>query len=302
MDFQIARFFFQISRPFSLLSGVLVYALGVGVANYLGIFINWPLVFLGQAWLTIIQLGTHYLVAYFWQAGKRRDPGRIPIPAAAETHPEGLRRDLLLWAAFAAFAAAASLTFILARTGNLSLATFFVMAGIFILMIGYAVPPFSFIYSGYGELILSIVMANLVPALGFMLQADELHRLVNMTTFPLTMLHLSMLLALQFPAFLPNLKRERSTLLTRLGWEKGLLLHNILILLAFVQLGAAMLFGLPTQVALPVFFVFPLGLFQIWYLSQIGAGAKPNWRALTLTATMTFGLTAYLLTFTLWTR
>ena len=65
----------------------------------------------------------------------------------------------------------------------------------------YAVPPVRLVYSGYGELVLAILFANLFPALAFLLQTGELHRLLAMLTFPLTLLYLAALLALSLRAY-----------------------------------------------------------------------------------------------------
>jgi 1,4-dihydroxy-2-naphthoate octaprenyltransferase len=145
-------------------------------------------------------------------------------------------------------------------------------------------------------------MANLVPAFAFILQHEELHRLVGMTTFPLTMIHLAMQLAIQLPDYYPNLKMGVQTLLVRLGWERAMVFHNMLILSAFLLVGIAILFGLPSMVALPVFFVLPLGIFQVWYMNRIAAGSKPNWRLLRFSSILTFGLTVYILAFSYWIR
>jgi len=302
MDIHITRFIIRISRPLNLLGGILVYSLGVGIARYLGTPINWAIASLGQAWVTIFQLGFHYLSAYFLLPVKPRDPSRIPIPTAGNEPHEGFRRDLILWAAFAAFAAIASLTLILIQNGVVNGAVLLVMGLIILSAFLYAVPPFQWVNAGYGELLLAITMANLFPALAYLLQQDELHRLVTMSTFPLTLLHLALQIAVQLPDFLQDFAKKRQTLLVRLGWERGMIYHNMLILGAFLLIGAALFFGLPTAIALPVFLVLPLGLFQIWYMNRIVAGAKPNWRALTLTASLVFGLTTYLLTFSFWIR
>ncbi|MBL7164782.1 MAG: hypothetical protein ISS57_19515, partial [Anaerolineales bacterium] len=52
----------------------------------------------------------------------------------------------------------------------------------------------------------------------------------------------------------------------------------------------------------PAFLALPLGLFLIWYLSRIAAGAKPHWGALKITAMLVYGFTVYLLTFSFWTH
>jgi 1,4-dihydroxy-2-naphthoate octaprenyltransferase len=302
MDIHITRFIVRISRPTTLLSGFLVYALGLGIARYLGTPLNWAIASLGQAWVTMFQLGFHFLTAYFLLPTKPRDPTRSPIPTDDEEPHDGLRRDLILWAAFAAFAAVTSLTLIIMQTNVNSGAVLIVMGLIFLSAFLYAVPPFQWAISGYGELIQSIMMANFFPALAFLLQQDELHRLVTMSTFPLTLLYLALQIAVQLPNFLQDLSKGRQTLLIRLGWERGMIFHNILILGGFLLIGVALFFGLPAAIALPTFFVLPLGLFQIWYMTRILAGAKPNWRALNFTAILIFGLTTYLLAFSFWTR
>jgi len=302
MDLSIARFLINISRPVDLLGGVLLYALGVGIARYLGSPIDWAVVTLGQAWVTTYQLGFHYLSAYFLQPTKPRDENRISISTDEEKGKVEIHRDLLVWVAFASLAAATSITLILMQTDVIN-GSILILQGLFLLgAIFYCVPPFRLIYSGYGELIRSIIMANLIPALAFMLQHEEIHRLVGMTTFPLTMIHLSMLLAIQLPFYFQNVKKGNQTLLVRLGWERGMIFHNLLILCAFLLVGIGILFGLPSMVALPVFFVLPLGLFQVWYMTRIAAGNKPNWRVLRLTSILTYGLTVYILAFSYWIR
>ncbi len=57
--------FFRLIRPLFLLGGLLVYALGVGIADYLGQEIDWGIYLLGQAWVTTLQLCTHFLNEYF---------------------------------------------------------------------------------------------------------------------------------------------------------------------------------------------------------------------------------------------
>jgi 1,4-dihydroxy-2-naphthoate octaprenyltransferase len=145
-------------------------------------------------------------------------------------------------------------------------------------------------------------VANLVPIFAFVLQYNDLHRLLVMSTFPLTALHLAMMIVFEFPDYMNDLRHEKLTLLVRIGWEKGIVLHNILILTAFLLLGLAATFGLPLAIVLPAFIPLPLGLLQIWQLRRISAGAKPNWTTLGFTAVVLFGSVTYLLAFTFWTR
>jgi 1,4-dihydroxy-2-naphthoate octaprenyltransferase len=111
-----------------------------------------------------------------------------------------------------------------------------------------------------------------------------------------------MLLALEFPDYASDLLQDKRSILVRVGWQRGMIMHNVLVLGSFVILGMAFVFGLPLRVGWPVFFVLPIGLFQVWIMNRIADGAKPNWNLLMLVATSTFGLAAYLLTFAFWTH
>ena len=111
MDSRIARFFIQTAGPLNLLGGILMYALGVGISRYLGHSIDWAIVALGQVWVTTYQIGSRYLSGYFFIKTMPRDPDRVKIDDSG-SH-EGVRRDLILWAGFASFAAMTSVTLIL---------------------------------------------------------------------------------------------------------------------------------------------------------------------------------------------
>ena len=299
MKFRIARFFLQISHPIYLLCNVLFFALGVGISHYLGEPLNMGDYFLGQFWVLTLQLGVQFLAAFFLLPVNPRQPDRILLPENANGSSDSIRKDILLWAAYAAMTATASITLLMIRA-NVSVTSLIVMGLISLGAILYALPPVQISRTGYGELTLALLMANFIPALAFLLQTGSLHQMVALSTFPLTMLHLSMFLAVKLPDYLQDIKKQNNTLLVRLGWQRGMLLHNLLVLGAFAFIGAALLIGLPSSVGLPAFLVFPLGLFQVWYMTRIAAGARPIWRLLSLNAIFTFGLTAYLLTFGFW--
>ena len=123
-------------------------------------------------------------------------------------------------------------------------------------------PPFRLVSSGYGELIMSIIIVGLIPAMAFLFQGHDFHRLLVMVAFPLTLLYLGMLLALEFPDYASDIKQGKKPILIRIGWQRGMLLHNILILGSFVLLGMAFVFGLPFRIGWPVFFVLPVAYFK----------------------------------------
>jgi 1,4-dihydroxy-2-naphthoate octaprenyltransferase len=98
------------------------------------------------------------------------------------------------------------------------------------------------------------------------------------------------------------MKYERYTLLARLGWERAVPLHHFLMMISYVSLLTAPIFGYSLRSLWPAFLTFPFALLQIYWLHNISLGAKPLWNLLTANAIAVFGLTAYLLTLTFWLR
>lgn len=297
------RLLIILSRPFFLIGGILVFALGAGIANYLGTPIDWGLYLLGQAYVTTMQLSAHLLNEYFDSPADVENPNRTPFSGGSGAVGKGkLSRETVMWASLTALTILASLTVVMISIVPLSplLVTIVVLA--FLGSFFYSAPPIKLAHSGYGELTTSILVANLVPIFAFVLQYGDLHRLLAMTTFPLTALHLSMMIAFEFPDYFNDLKFDKLTLLVRIGWERGMVLHNILILTAFLLLGLAAAFGLPFAIVGPALIPLLLGLLQVWQMRRIAAGAKPNWTTIGFTAVVLFGSVVYLLAIAFWTR
>lgn len=297
------RLFIRLVRPLFLLGGALLYALGVGIAHYLGVSIDWGTYLLGQAWVTMLQLGAHFLNEFFDAPQDIENPNRTPFTGGSGVvGPGKLTRRSVLISALACFAVLASLTVLFITLNNLTPLAFFIMVLGFLGAFFYSTPPFRLVSTGYGELTTSILVAFLVPAFGYVLQTGELHRLVAMVGFPLTFLHLSMLIAFELPDYGTDVKYQKNTLLVRLGWQSGMLLHNFFLLTAFLLFALAYLFGLPTFVVIPSLIPLPLVLLQIWQMRRIASGVKPNWTAVTLNGLAIFAAAAYLITFAFWTH
>jgi 1,4-dihydroxy-2-naphthoate octaprenyltransferase len=249
----------------------------------------------------MLQLSTHYLNEYFDYSGDQANSNRTPFTGGSGSLGLGrLPRAVALWAAVACLTVVASLTVLIYHQAHPNLYTIGAMGLIFLGAFFYAVPPVRLEASGYGELTTSILIANMVPAFAMLLQRGEIHRLLSMTTFPLTFLLLAMLLVFELPDYATDLKYEKRTLMVRLGWKAGMNLHNLLILGAYLTLSLAVVLGLPRHIALPAFLPLPLGILEIWNMNRIGSGGKPYWTAFTLAALALFGVTAYLITFALW--
>ena len=297
--------FLRLSRPLFLFGGVLQYGLGVGIARYLWDDIDWGIAAMGLMWILAGQLATHYLNEYYDAEEDEDNPNRTMFTGGSAVLGEGegkLPRSLGVLAAAAMLTAVALLTIGLMRAGKFNLETSLVAALIFSGAIFYSVPPIRLAASGYGELTTAILIANLVPAFGYLLQTGEFHRLLAMSTFPLTAMLLAMMIAFEFPDYTTDLKHNKGTLLVRIGWRSSMNLHNLSIVSGFGLVVLAMAYGLPTRIALPALLPLPLGLFQIWQMARIANGLKPNWNILTFGAVSLFSLTAYILAFSFWTR
>jgi 1,4-dihydroxy-2-naphthoate polyprenyltransferase len=295
--------FIRLSRPHFILGAALLYALGAGIVRYLGTPIDWGLYFLGLVWVTFIQLSTHYLNEYFDSPVDVENEHRTPFSGGSGTiGKEKLSRETALYAGVICLALAAYFTLVIIRSAQVNAALVITLVLIFLGAFFYSIPPVRLSSTGYGELVTSIIVSNLVPALAFLLQNNELHRLLAMATFPLTMLNLAIMLAFELPDFASDLKYHKTNLMVRIGWQRGILFHNVSILIAYVLFGVGAILGFPLRIVLPAFLTLPLGLFEIWLINRIADGAKPNWFALTFTAASLYGVTAYLLTFAFWTR
>ena len=165
----------------------------------------------------------------------------------------------------------------------------------------FAMPPTNFGTTGYGDLIVTLFIAIITPAFAYVLQAGEMHRLLTMLTFPLSVLLLACLLALSLEGYQDPLVAGSKNLMMQMGWQRGMQFHNVLVFLAYLLFGVAAVVGLPWGLTWPAVLSLPIGLFQVWQMRQISIGAKPHWMLLRWTAYGLIAITVYLLSLALWT-
>jgi 1,4-dihydroxy-2-naphthoate octaprenyltransferase len=296
------RLFIRLTRPLFLVGVMVVYALGAGIARYLGHDIQWGVYWLGQTWVTLLQLSTQYLNEYYNAPADQVNPNRTLLTGGSGAlGPGKLPRRVALMAALVCLAVLASFTVLLMSTGALNPTAYLIMGMAFLGSFFYSTPPVRLESSGYGELTTSALVGLMVPGFAFTLQVGELHRLVAMVGFPLFAAHLSMLIAFTLPDYATDQKYDKRTLLVRMGWQAAMFLHNVMILTAYVLLLGARAFDFPTFATVAGLLSLPVGVFQIWQMNRIANGAPVNWNALTIGATAQFFLLVYLLAFAFWT-
>lgn len=285
----------RLLRPLQLLFLALTYTLGVAIADYLGIGISVTTLLLGLAGLALVHVSMNLLVEVFRPSNEPIIPGQ---PRAERVY----LRDRLLVIAIGLLAIAAALAFILYLSDRLTVPVLILLGLSLFILLAYAVPPLHLARRGFGELLLAAHIGYVAPMLGFVLQSGDFHRLLPILALPVTSLALAYFLILDFPSFADDLRYERLTLLTRLGWQRAVPLHHGLILLAFTALASAPLLGVTFALIWPTFLALPFGLLEIFILRNIALGSRPLWRPLTALAAALFALTVYTLTFSFFLR
>lgn len=285
----------RLARPLQGLLATITYCLGAGIARYLGHPIHAAAFGLGLLAILSVETAAFWLVEYF----------RLPLfPLAKEETPRQreILRAGLFQGATALLTVTGAIVVTLLLTHLLPLSAGILVALIVIFFIAYAVPPLRLSDAGYGELVLALALGTFFPALSFLIQYPDFHRLLTFATFPLTLLALADLLVGDFPTYATDLKYGRNTLLTRLTWQRAIPIHHFLVLLAFMFFATTPFLGFPWGLVWPVFLALPFASIQVIWLQRIAKGGQALWNFTTTLAIATFGLTAYLLAFTFWIR
>ncbi len=285
----------RLSRPFYILLSGLTYLFGVGVARYLGILRLDAPFWLGGWGVLLAQASMSLLTEVFRPANEPILPNETPLERKSV-------REAALYVSMAAMAALASIAYVLFRDYRLSQpGLMFLGLSLFVVLV-YSIPPFRLVDRGFGEFLLAFHIAFVIPAIGFVIQTGVYHGLLNITTIPLMLIAIASFIALSFRSYSEDIRYERRTLLTLLGWERAVPLHHIIILLAYVLLAIVPLLGFSIQLLWPAFLTFPFAALQIYWLRNISLGAKPVWNLLSTNAVTLVGLTAYILTMMFWLR
>lgn len=286
------RTLIRLSRPLYLLLAALTFCLGASIANYLGKPFRADSFWFGLVAVILAQMSMSLLSEVF-----RLDTE--PLAENEKRRDRSILRNNALYISIAALTADAVIAFLLFNNAHLSFSGFIFILFSLIIVLTFAMPPFR--NRGFGEFLLAAHLAYVIPSLGYLLQADETHRFLVLL-IPLTFLAFAYFIIMDFPSFASDRKFNRTTLLTRLGWERVVPLHHIFILFAYIFFALSPFLGLSLSLIWPAFLTLPFAIFQIFQLRNIALGSPANWTLLTATALSVFGLTTYFLTLTFWLR
>jgi 1,4-dihydroxy-2-naphthoate octaprenyltransferase len=273
----------------------LAYTLGAGLACYLGENIDMSVFLLGYTSLLPLFISTFLLQIYF-QSFERSstldpDPARLVV----------VRRSLLQFS-FACLTVSALLTTLLVLAGAIRTQAGILLVVLVLFLIVYAIPPFAAYKKGFGEVLLALSLANLIPIYTYLLFGNDYHKIVPLVTLPLACLAIAWLLAENFSTYSLDMTNKRLSLLIWLTWERGVQVHHIILFLALLILLALPLIGVPWTLLWSLALVLPLYLAQIYWLQRIVSGRKPAWKAFIALVSSTFSLVLYLLSLSFWIR
>ena len=293
--------FIRLARPHFLLGGLLLFALGAIIARYEGYPIDFRVYWVGQLFVSSIQLMTQFLNEYWDIDADRLNTSRTPFSGGSGMlGPSGLTRETAFTAAVACLAVATAAAVWLLFETHLAPAAVAIMVLAFLGAFFDSSPPISLVGTGLGEMAASVLVAGLVPAMGHLLQAGHPSVTILLATAPLVVYHFAMLIAFEFPDFLSDEAAGKHTLLVRLGRRRGAVIHNGAVLAAILVAVLATFVGLPAQVALAVVITSPLALLQIATIRRMQRGEPVSFNRLTFTAVLIFVLTVYFMAFSFW--
>jgi 1,4-dihydroxy-2-naphthoate octaprenyltransferase len=296
--FKIERLI-AVLRPQHFITWISMYLLGAGLTHFLGKPFQPRLFWLGLIWLTSLLLGLILIGDHFETPFDRGLTGKMGYKGVDTTSSEPVE-NLELFLGTALLISTAVFSIFLLQTPGLPSAVILIMLMAFFLSAGLVMPGVNLAASGFGELISSVVLILLPPALGFWLQQGEFHSLLALSVFPLFPLHLGMLIFLQLPDFAQDLRLGNVNFLTRAGWVRGVFIHNLLVITGYLLLGLSTLFGFPSRITLIILFSIPLAFYLVWYLSRLERGAPTRWPELSILSISTFFLPVYIMTYSFW--
>ena len=283
----------RFTRPLHLILTLLTYALGLGIARYLGTTLRIESQLLGGVILVFILAAAGLFTVYF-------RPFNEPIVVGETLAEREALQRLLLAFGLAFLAVAGVFVFLLQRLGLINLEAGLLFVTFVVAALANALPPLRLTTRGFGELIDAFLIASLAPTIAFFLQVGDFHRLLTLFTFPLFLIFLACFLALDFPAYADDIKYERHSLLTALTWQQALPIHNLLLIAAYILLMAGPVLGISFALIWPVLLTAPVAAYQIFTLRNISNGVAPFWSAFKITAIAMMTLAAYLMVLAFW--
>jgi 1,4-dihydroxy-2-naphthoate octaprenyltransferase len=283
-------------KIFRLVSQLLTYAMGAGLAHYFEARVAWSVLLAGAVFVCFSTLGFDYL-----QVLQQVNDGRF--------QPEDVSpKDILLIRMGLGLISGAMMTVavtvivgwmikgVLWPGSTILLVAVFAVGGVYILEgTVEKLRPFHSLFE-------TVLVVIIPPALGYFLQTQDMHRFLTFAVLGIVPIYLAFILLTQLIHYGEDQQKEALTTVTAIGWEPAMVIHNALILSGFLLFALAALLGFPWPLIWPVFLTLPLGLLEIWLMERVRQGQKPLWRIMQYALGAAFLIPVYLLALGFWLR
>jgi len=282
--------------PFRFIAVITTYSLGAGLVQYIQHMRSWTDFLLGGLFLLLIILAMDFLTQLVLLNG------RFQLPK--ELKREDVKRLRLVLALSSATMLTAATTIIVGWmfAGTLWVGLVFL---IIIIILTEAIYFLTFIrkHLAHLKVICEVFLSVIIPpAFAYFLQYQGLNRYLTMVVVSLVPIYIAFRLLTDLMHFAQDHRLEKPTLVTVMGWQKAMTLHNAFILLTFLLLALIALLGFPWFLLWPVFLTLPIGLLEIWLMERVRRGSKPLWRVMQIATASVFLIPVYLLGFAFWIR
>jgi 1,4-dihydroxy-2-naphthoate octaprenyltransferase len=205
----------RLARPWFLPGGFASFALGAAVARFDGYAIGWQAYLWGQVLVTSFHLMVHFANDYFDQPSDALTT-RTPWSGGSGVLPAGeLPASAALAAALACAGVGLVATLHAAFAGEIVVA----LLGLVVAVLGwvYSAPPVRLVARGAGELDAIVVVALLVPAIGYATFAGTLGPHAVSAVVPGACAMFAMILAVEIPDAAADAATGKRNLVVRWG-------------------------------------------------------------------------------------
>ena len=237
----------RLARPAFLAGGFTGFALGAAVARFDGAALNVRAYVLGQALVTAFHLMVHFANDYYDQETDAITT-RTAWSGGSGVLPNGeLTPGVALIAALVCAACGIAATIAEAVSGNVLVAALGIAVGA--LSWGYSAPPWRLLARGLGEVNTIVVVAVLVPLIGYAAFAHTLGPHALLATLPGACAMFAMMLTVEIPDVAADAATGKRNLVVRWGTRRAVATARAL---AAATVAALVLVGALAFAALPV--------------------------------------------------
>ncbi len=267
------RAFVLLTRPHFLVGGAVMYAIGA----FSGDVTNPGAYLLGQGMVTSAQVTAHYVNEYADVGPDRLVTNRTMFSGGSGVLSSGrLAPVVALRAAVVSSGLAVLLAaFVAAATPVASL------LGLLALVVSwsYSFPPVRLLETGWGEMVTSVVVAGMVPAVGALVNGGSIKPGLAWAMAVLVPVHLAMMLAFELPDLDSDRLAGKTVLAVRIGYRASVTMLGALLV------GAAIVGGVGAWATDKGVAWLLAGVTAAWV--TVSAARRDRYQLLTLSAVVT---------------